>query len=111
MGNRRTEQLIGELLGIAHLFSAAVSDIMEEKLLSKALGGHVTPSQLKILKLLKLADARNLNEVATFLGVSDAAASKLVDPAWYGAGICDAPKRNQIVAEANSRSPRPVKTS
>jgi DNA-binding MarR family transcriptional regulator len=79
MGNHKTEELIGELLGIAHLFSSSVSGIMEAKLLSEATHGHVSPSQLKILKLLNLAGARNVSDVAVFLGVSDAAASKSVD--------------------------------
>lgn len=79
MGNRKTEELIGELLGIANLFSSAVSGIMEEKLLSEATDRRVSSSHLKILKLLSLASARNVSDVAVFLGVSDAAASKSVD--------------------------------
>ncbi len=79
MRNHKTEQLIEELLGIAHVFCAAACGVMEEKLLSEAMNQPVTPSQLKILKLLNLSDSRNVGEVAAFLGVSDAAASKSVD--------------------------------
>jgi DNA-binding MarR family transcriptional regulator len=39
----------------------------------------LTLSQLKILKLLDIAGTRNIGDVAAFLGVSNAAASKTVD--------------------------------
>src|ERR1039457_7108156 len=79
MGNRSTQQLVNELLGSAHLFLAAVSGVMEQKLLSEIVGKQLSLSQLKILKLLDLTEAHNVGDVAAFLGVSDAAASKAVD--------------------------------
>jgi len=79
MGNRSTQQLVNELLGSAHLFLAAVSGVMEQKLLSQIVGKQLSLSQLKILKLLELTEAHNVGDVAAFLGVSDAAASKAVD--------------------------------
>ena len=71
--------LIDELLGSAHVFVSAVSGVMEQKLLEEIAGKLVTQSQLKILRLLDLTGAHNIGDVAAFLGVSDAAASKAVD--------------------------------
>lgn len=79
MANQSTQQLVNELLGSAHLFLAAVSGVMERKLLSEIVGKQLSLSQLKILKLLDLTEAQNIGDVAAFLGVSDAAASKAVD--------------------------------
>lgn len=79
MENNTVEQLMSELLGSAHLFVSAMTGIMEQKLLSETTGKRLTPSQLKILKLLHLTDARNVGDVAAFLGVSNAAASKSLD--------------------------------
>jgi DNA-binding MarR family transcriptional regulator len=79
MANHSTQELVNELLGSAHLFLAAVSGVMEQKLLSEIVGKQLSLSQLKILKLLDLAEAQNVGDVAAFLGVSDAAASKSVD--------------------------------
>ena len=79
MGNQNTQQLVNELLGSAHLFLAAVSGVMEQNLLTEIVGKQLSLSQLKILKLLDLTEAHNVGDVAAFLGVSDAAASKAVD--------------------------------
>ena len=79
MANHSTQQLVNELLGSAHLFLAAVSGVMEQQLLSEIVGKQLSLSQLKILKLLDLTEAHHVGDVAAFLGVSDAAASKAVD--------------------------------
>jgi len=73
------QQLVSELLGSAHLFVSAVSGVMEQQLLTEIAGKQLTISQLKILKLLNVTEAHNVGDVAAFLGVSDAAASKAVD--------------------------------
>lgn len=73
-----SEQVIGELLGSAHVFVSAVESIIDE-LLSHAVDNQLTPLQLKILRLLHLTDASSVADVAAFLGVSNAAASKSVD--------------------------------
>jgi DNA-binding MarR family transcriptional regulator len=73
------QQLVNDLLGSAHLFVSAVSGVMEQQLLSEIAGKQLTLSQLKILTLLELTEAHNVGDVAAFLGVSDAAASKAVD--------------------------------
>lgn len=76
---RNRQQLVNDLLGSAHLFVSAVSGVMEQQLLAEIAGKQLTISQLKILKLLDLTGAHNVGDVAAFLGVSDAAASKSVD--------------------------------
>jgi DNA-binding MarR family transcriptional regulator len=73
------QQMVNDLLGSAHLFVSAVSGVMEQQLLAEVAGKQLTLSQLKILKLLDLTEAHNVSDVAAFLGVSDAAASKSVD--------------------------------
>lgn len=79
MNRSTTQLLIDELLGSAHVFVAAVSGVLEQTLLSEIAGKQLTLSQLKILKLLDLTEAHNVGDVAAFLGVSNAAASKAVD--------------------------------
>ncbi len=75
----KEQQPIQELVGSAYVFVSAVGGVMEEILLAETAGRRLTPSQLRILKLLHLTDARNVGDVAAFLGVSDAAASKALD--------------------------------
>jgi DNA-binding MarR family transcriptional regulator len=79
MEGRSRQQLANELLGSAHLFVSAVSGVMEQQLLHEIAGKQLSISQLKILKLLDLTEAHNVGDVAAFLGVSDAAASKSID--------------------------------
>jgi DNA-binding MarR family transcriptional regulator len=79
MNQSATQLLIDELLGSAHVFVAAVSGVLEQTLLSEIAGKRLSLSQLKILKLLDLTEAHNVGDVAAFLGVSNAAASKAVD--------------------------------
>ena len=79
MDSHNRHQLVNELLGSAHLFVSAVSGVMEQQLLTEIAGKQLSISQLKILKLLDLTEAHNVGDVAAFLGVSDAAASKSVD--------------------------------
>lgn len=71
-------KLIQDFLGSAHLFSSAVTEVLQEKLQTLS-GDHITFSQLKLLKLVALTDYHTLSEVAAFLGVSNAAVSKAVD--------------------------------
>jgi len=79
MDRRDHQQLIDELLGGAHVFVAAVSGVMENAVLGQIARSRLTLSQLKILKLIDLTDAHHVGDVAAFLGVSDAAASKALD--------------------------------
>jgi DNA-binding MarR family transcriptional regulator len=79
MDSHDTGHLVNELLGSANVFVAALSGVMEQNLLADIAGRQLTLSQLKILKLLDLTEAHNVGDVAAFLGVSNAAASKAVD--------------------------------
>ena len=71
-------KLIQDVLGSAHILSTAVNELMEERL-HAATGEQLTFSQLKLLKLISRTDSYNISQVAAFLGVSTAAASKAVD--------------------------------
>lgn len=78
MSERRTAELIDEFLGSAHVFSSAVASVIEEELL-REVDREITVSQLKLLKLVNITEAQTIGDVASFLGVSNAAASKAVD--------------------------------
>lgn len=71
-------QLIQDVLGSAHIFSSAVDDLMQDRLYA-VIGEQLTFSQLKLLKLIARSETHNISQVAAFLGVSSAAASKAVD--------------------------------
>jgi DNA-binding MarR family transcriptional regulator len=75
-GNGRT---IHEFLGSAHIFTSAVNEVVEKRLLEEVAAKQLTLSQFKLLKMVALADARTITDVGLFLGVSNAAASKAVD--------------------------------
>jgi|ERR1035438_9325797 DNA-binding MarR family transcriptional regulator len=70
---------IDDFLGSAHGFASAVTDIIEQRLLEQTGEGQVTASQMKLLKLVAMTDFYTLGDVASFLRVSNAAASKAVD--------------------------------
>jgi DNA-binding MarR family transcriptional regulator len=79
MASDGTADLIQEFLGSAHIFSLAVKNVVEERLLSQVAGKRLTFGQFKLLRLVTLSEAQGIRDVATFLGVSNAAASKAVD--------------------------------
>ncbi len=70
---------MSELLGSAEVLVAAVTGVLDEKLRSESVGDQVSPSQLKVLRLVRSAGTPTVGEVAASLGVSDAAASKTID--------------------------------
>ncbi len=70
---------IEDFLGSAHVFASAITDIIEQRLLERVAEGQVTASQVNVLKLVAMTDAYTLGDVASFLRVSNAAASKSVD--------------------------------
>lgn len=74
-----SENLIQEFLGSSQVLSSAVHDSVEKKVLDEMNSAHVTVSQLRLLKMITLTEARTIRDVAMFLGVSNAAASKAVD--------------------------------
>ncbi len=71
--------LIIDFLGSATVFEHAVAQMMEEELWRESAGIRLTASQLKLLKLVSLSGATTISDVATFLQISNAAASKAVD--------------------------------
>ena len=79
MTRDRSLREIDDFLGSAHVFASAIADIIEQGLLEKAAEGQVTASQMKLLKLVAMTDSYTLGDVASFLRVSNAAASKAVD--------------------------------
>jgi len=79
MTENDTTDWINDFLGSAHVFASTVADVIEEELLREAGGDQITVSQLKLLKLVSLTEAQTIGDVAAFLGVSNAAASKAVD--------------------------------
>ncbi len=72
-------ELIANFLGSAHIFAFAVEQVMEEQLWREATGNQFTVQQLKLLKLVDLGGSHTISDVAAFLGISNAAASKAVD--------------------------------
>jgi len=79
MTRDRCSTEIDDFLGSAHVFASAITDTIEQRLLESVAEGRVTASQMKVLKLVAMTDAYTLGEVASFLQVSNAAASKAVD--------------------------------
>jgi DNA-binding MarR family transcriptional regulator len=79
MPDTNTPEMISELLGSVQVFSSAMRDVLEEKLLREAARGRLTFSGLKLLKLVAFTDSHTIGDVAAFLGVSNTAASKAVD--------------------------------
>lgn len=69
---------VNDFLGSVKILSTTIDEWMEEEL-KEATKGRVTPSQLKVLKLVARTNARRIGDVADFLAVSNAAASKAVD--------------------------------
>ncbi len=71
--------IMNEFLGSAQIFALAMGQVIEEELWREAADNQLTVSQLKLLKLVNLAGGHTITEVAAFLGISRAAASKSVD--------------------------------
>ncbi len=70
--------IINDFLGSVRILSTTIDEWMEEEL-RETTKDRVTPSQLKVLKLVARTNARRIGDVADFLAVSNAAASKAVD--------------------------------
>lgn len=69
---------ISDFLGSIRILASTIEEWMEEELKDIA-KDRVTPAQLKVLKLVARTNARRIGDVADFLAVSNAAASKAVD--------------------------------
>ena len=70
--------IINDFLASMHIFSSAINELMVSQLHDE-LGGELTIPQLKTLKLIARTETESITEIAAFLGVSNAAASKAVD--------------------------------
>ena len=70
---------VDDFLGAVYVFSTMVNVLTEEDLLKNASYGQVTPSQMKLLRLVSLNSGLTVGDAAAFLRVSKAAASKAVD--------------------------------
>jgi len=72
-------ELIDEFVSSAHVFSMAVSDLLEQRVLRDLAEAQLTSSQLKALRLASQFQDQTVSDIAAFLGVSSAAASQAVD--------------------------------
>ncbi|MBI2503169.1 MAG: MarR family transcriptional regulator [Candidatus Latescibacteria bacterium] len=68
-----------QFLHHAHIFASTVREILEEKYLRQTTTLDVTVPQFNLLKLIAHNGKHQVGELASFLGVSQAAASKNVD--------------------------------
>ncbi|NIM51579.1 MAG: winged helix DNA-binding protein [Gemmatimonadales bacterium] len=78
MVTQRPTHLVQDFLGSAQIFTSAVHDLLEAQL-REVTGKKLTFAQLKLLKMVSLTEAYTVGNVAAFLGVSNAAASRAVD--------------------------------
>jgi DNA-binding MarR family transcriptional regulator len=75
----RDAVLIGDFLGSTHIFSLAMARV-EESLWREAAGNQLTVTQMRLLRLVSHPGSpHTIGDVAAFLGISNAAASKAVD--------------------------------
>jgi DNA-binding MarR family transcriptional regulator len=79
MAGNEITHAVNDFLGSAHIFASAVTEVIEEELLREVAENRISVSQLKLLRLVNLTEAQTIGDVAAFLGVSNAAASKAVD--------------------------------
>ena len=71
-------QAVVDFLGSAQVFTSTVNDLMAEQL-KEVSHSNVTYSQLKLLKMVEATGGYSVSNLAQFLGVSTAAASRAVD--------------------------------
>ena len=73
------ETPLDDFLGSIHVFLSTLDELIEEALLREVLNGEVTRSQLRLIRLVSMADTHTIGDVSAFLGISNAAASKAVE--------------------------------
>ena len=76
---KNTSGCLKEFLGSAHVFAAALTNVLETRLLDQLTRKQLSYGQIKVLQLVARSETQNVGEIAVFLGVSGAAASKTVD--------------------------------
>jgi len=74
-----TPELTLEFLSGARVFAKAVRDVFEAAVLRDVAGEKLSFSQLKLLYLVSRTAEVTIGDAATFLGVSNSAASKTVE--------------------------------
>jgi DNA-binding MarR family transcriptional regulator len=67
------------LLGSTRMFSLAVEQLIELPIQQEIAGDRLSRSQWKLLEIFALTDVRNVTDIASYQGVSTAAASKAAD--------------------------------
>ena len=67
------------LVRYSHIFSSAVREILEIKLLHEIGGNDLSLPQFHLLKLISLNGKHQIGQIADFLGVSPPAATKNID--------------------------------
>lgn len=70
--------ILNDFLASTQIFSTAMTELLDGQIRS-VLGKQFTLSQLKFLKMVARTKAGTISEIASFLSVSNAAASKAVD--------------------------------
>lgn len=79
MGNDEKLTLIQRLMGASQIYGSTLNALLQ-RLLEEASGMHLALSQLKLLVLVSPAELRlKVTDVADFLDVSNAAASRAID--------------------------------
>ncbi len=71
--------LMHRFLHNAHVFASTVQEIMGEKCLRETTEGEISVPQLELLTLISRGGNHQVREIASFVGVSQAATSKNVD--------------------------------
>jgi len=72
-------QLIQQVMGASHVFCSAVNELLE-RTLGEASDGQLAMSQVKLLLLIARPEHRfKVTDVADFLGVTNAAASRAIE--------------------------------
>jgi DNA-binding MarR family transcriptional regulator len=78
VGRAEALEAINDLLASASVFSTASTEVLAAEL-EEVAGGRLTFTQLKLLRLVDRQGHLTIGDVAAFLGISNAAASKAVD--------------------------------
>jgi DNA-binding MarR family transcriptional regulator len=77
-GGEKNVGIINDFMGSVRILATTIDEWMDEEL-KETTKSRVTSSQLRVLKLVARTNARRIGDVADFLAVSNAAASKAVD--------------------------------
>ena len=80
MADPKTErvEMLNDFIASALIFSTAMTELLDDKIRS-VFGNRYTLPQLRLLKMVSRTRAGTVSDVAAFLSVSNAAASKAVD--------------------------------